>query len=439
MTLRHRIIEGQDRGTWTLKTPESTDGPLLRRTEVAFVGERALIPQEILEALHGLMRHEPLQQRVELDTNRQRLILLDEPGRAIAEIDDDMVTVTGGPRDGLQFRQVELELHHSDPRVLRNVTSRLKNAGLSPETTQKIARAMDFPDAPETRPPLNRDSLLGDVVRLAITQGLIRLLEQDWRLRLEVEHPDPESVHQARVATRRLRSDLKTFQAVFDPVWLGHVRNDLKWLGAALGRVRDTDVLAKQLESAPATLNGIVAGQRALAARAMSTTLDSRRYLLLLDHLDAATHAPPFLSTDPDIRPDNTASEVLPVLIRTRWLALRREVRKAGDHPSNDRFHRIRIKAKQLRYAAEVATPVLGKPAKRAGMAAETIQTLLGELHDAVTAESWLKTQAEGGLSSIAAFEAGRLAAKQRRIQKQRRKQWPREWRRLRGRASGDR
>ena len=162
----------------------------------------------------------------------------DEAGHTLAEIDDDTVTVKGGPRDGLRFRQVELEVHEADAKVVRKVTARLEGVGLSPETTPKLGRSMGFPPTPATGRRLGPNSSLGDVVRAVLTQGLSRLLEHDWRLRAAVNNTAAEDIHQARVATRRLRSDLRTFDVVLDPVWVGHVRTDLKWLGSALGDVR---------------------------------------------------------------------------------------------------------------------------------------------------------------------------------------------------------
>ena len=54
-------------------------------------------------------------------------------------------------------------------------------------------------------------------------------------------------MHQARVATRRLRSDLRTFRSLLDPEWTKSLRDDLKWLGRDLGAVRDAEVLLDRL------------------------------------------------------------------------------------------------------------------------------------------------------------------------------------------------
>jgi CHAD domain-containing protein len=428
ITLRHRTTRGDGDSKWTLKLPAAAEGSTLNRTEVSWAGPRGEIPRDASAIVRGLVRQQTLQQLVELDSTRQRLLLHDQAGHTLAEIDDDTVTVKGGPRDGLRFRQVELELHDADAKVVRKVTARLEGVGLSPETTPKLGRAMGFSLSPAARRRLGPNSALGDVVRAVLMQGLTRLLEHDWRLRAAVNGPSAEDIHQARVATRRLRSDLRTFDVVLDPVWVRHVRSDLKWLGSALGSVRDADVLAGQLEGAPEEIGLKLAGQRAEAGKRISAVLASDRYLLLLDHLHGATNSPPFVLGNDDIRPEDKASKLLPSLVGARWHALRRQVRKSGHNPSDERLHRIRIKSKQLRYAAEAATPVMGKPARRTAKAAEDLQTLLGRHHDAVTAESWLRAQAEENVSPASAFEAGRMAAEQQRLQRKLRHRWRRTW-----------
>ncbi len=61
---------------------------------------------------------------------------------------------------------------------------------------------------------------------------------------------DVEGVHQMRVATRRLRSDLRTFRDLIDPSWARPLRDDLRRLGCVLGEVRELDVLTSRLQEA---------------------------------------------------------------------------------------------------------------------------------------------------------------------------------------------
>ena len=235
--------------------------------------------------------------------------LHDAADHTLAEIDDDTVTVKGGPRDGLRFRQVELEVHGADAKVVRKVTAQLKGVGLSPEATPKLERAMGFPVSSATGPQLGPNSSLGDVVTAVLTQGLTRLLEHDWRLRAAVGDAAPEDIHQARVATRRLRSDLRTFDVVLDPVWVSHVRVDLKWLGSALGEVRDADVLAGQLDGRPRRDRRAARQSTSRSGRRGPAVLADDRYLLLLNHLHAATNRPPFVLGEGGIRQEDKGTK----------------------------------------------------------------------------------------------------------------------------------
>ena len=70
------------------------------------------------------------------------------------------------------------------------------------------------------------------------------MLAHDPGTRLGTES---EELHQMRVATRRLRAFQRAGSELLDPEWSESVRDELKWLGGALGTVRDLDVLVEHL------------------------------------------------------------------------------------------------------------------------------------------------------------------------------------------------
>jgi CHAD domain-containing protein len=437
MTLRHRQTGDGADGTWTLKLPHGSPGIALQRTEVTWSGSGNAIPAEATDLLRGVIRREPLRQLTTLKTTRGRLMLHDDVGHDLAELDDDLVVVVGGPRDGTQFRQVELEFRdrtwNGD-----QVLSLLEKAGARIENNQKLAKAIDLREPPPGY-LIDKRSTLGDVLRASIRSSLDRLVAHDWRLRLALPEPTPRDIHQARVATRRLRSDLKSFGAVLDPVWLRHVRSELEWLGGVLGRVRDLDVLCDGLSEPPVAVRQRLAVQRAQAAGQLSEVLEGRRYLDLVDRLHAASEQLP-LAAEAEDDARRPAKDTLPPLVAARWRAVRRQVRRAGPDPSSTQLHQIRIKSKQLRYAAEAAAPVIGKSARRTASAAEHLQTVLGKHHDAVAAEVWLRDEWTGdspfgttlAVPPRVSFEVGRLVAEVRRRQQTARRHWPRAWAKLR-------
>ncbi|HEX4219417.1 MAG TPA: CYTH and CHAD domain-containing protein [Acidimicrobiales bacterium] len=447
ITLRRRQqrgVGGED--LWTLKLPSGKATATLDRTEISWPGGDPEVPEEAIRLLRGIVRHASLGVVAELETTRQRLVLKDAAGITLGELDDDIVTVHGGSQDGLRFRQVEFELAHGESAVVNALVDRLGGAGAAVDHRgPKLAQALGV-DPRSLRgsvPELGPRSRLGDVVKASIAAALDRILDHEYIIRLG--HGDAEAVHQTRVATRRQRSDLKTLAKVIDPIWLSHTRGDLKWIAEDLGEVRDLDVLAAHLESernhAPsadsrsfAEIQADLRRRRELAHATLLEAMDSDRYLTLLDRLHAASDSPPFANTAqsgkkraPGLHPDDPAARVLPKLVRRPWRKLRTAVHDAGAHPTDLQLHRIRIRAKRLRYAAEAAAPVIGKPARRMAAAAESLQTVLGDHHDAVTAEDWFRREAAGGSPAVA-FSAGQLVA----VQRQRQARLRREWRKAR-------
>jgi CHAD domain-containing protein len=64
----------------------------------------------------------------------------------------------------------------------------------------------------------------------------------------------------------------------------------------------------------------------------------------------------------------------------------------AGDAAEREHLlHEVRKEAKRTRYAAEAASPVLGKRAKRLAARAESVQEVLGEHQDSVVAREELR------------------------------------------------
>jgi CHAD domain-containing protein len=105
-------------------------------------------------------------------------------------------------------------------------------------------------------------------------------------------------------------------------------------------------------------------------------------------------------------------------------------VRRAGRRPDDRALHRLRILAKQLRYASETAVPVIGRRARRTASAAEGLQSVLGEFHDTVTAEAWLRLQARHDPDGVGPAVAW-LVERQRCARRRLRRRWRPAWERL--------
>jgi CHAD domain-containing protein len=278
---------------------------------------------------------------------------------------------------------------------------------------------------------LGSRATVADVVRVALATSVTRLAEHEEGVRAG---GDPEDVHQARVAARRLRSDLRTFRDYVEPEWAAELRAELRWLGSELGHVRDVEVMIDRLrahanllpdtehEAAERVIRHLTA-DHAAARTTMLNALASRRYDELKARLGAAARDPRLLATAGE-----RARDELPRVVRKPWRGLRRAVDDLPDVPSDDALHQVRIRAKRCRYAAEAAEAVFGKPARKFAEGAERIQDLLGEHQDAVVAGAWLAKAAPECAPTVA-YAVGMLAQVERQTAWACRDAFPDAWR----------
>ena len=214
-----------------------------------------------------------------------------------------------------------------------------------------------------------------------------------------VRRDEPDAVHQMRVATRRARSALQAFGTIIDRETTRPLCAELKWLAAALGQARDTEVLQARLTAdlaavPPALVVGpvrarITADFTAQLTQARQTsldTLDGQRYLRLLDNLDA-------LLADPPLTPlaARQAGKALAKPVRRAARRLQRALDAVpGAQDRDTAIHEARKATKRARYAAEAAVPGLGRTASRQAAQAKELQQLLGNHHDSVVARAVL-------------------------------------------------
>ena len=283
----------------------------------------------------------------------------------------------------------------TDDELLGRIDVVLRHAGfVESGRSAKLERALGTePAASRSGEALTRRSPAGLVVRAYLREQAATLRRLDPLVRRD----EPDAVHQMRVTTRRLRSTLRTFEAVL-PASARRTAADLKWLGGLLGAARDAEVLAGHLSAivgelpaelvlgpVAARLTGHFAPRRAAARADLLAALGSGRYLDLLDALDALCCGRP--GGRAAARP--AASELRKALRRPRRKAgaAMRRARDARDDAARDAaLHQARKAAKRARYGAEVAAPVLGGDARRFGRQMKELQSVLGDHQDTVMA-----------------------------------------------------
>jgi CHAD domain-containing protein len=207
-----------------------------------------------------------------------------------------------------------------------------------------------------------------------------------------------DSVHQMRVATRRLRATLRSFGMVIPRPATAKVAGELKWLGGLLGEARDGEVLPRHLlaslETVPvelligpvqARVRGHFAPLRASAREQVVKAFGSVRYAKLLANLDQLAHDPP---RGPQA--GVPARDVLPAAVHKAYRQAKRRMRRARQAPRGQArdvaLHEARKSARRARYAAEATRPASGKPAHRFARQMKKVQSVVGDHQDTVIA-----------------------------------------------------
>jgi CHAD domain-containing protein len=224
---------------------------------------------------------------------------------------------------------------------------------------------------------------------------------------------------------------------VLERAWSEPLRAELQWLGRALGKVRDADVLLDALaakasalpeEHRPAAtqLQSRLEAARRRDRDELVETLDSDRYAELLDRLVAAADQPRFR----DGAAAQPAGAIARRLVAKPRQRFERQARGLDRRAPDAALHEARKRAKQVRYASEAVAPLLGKRARVSAERFAEVQQILGEHQDAVVAGAWLFAAARDADDRDEAFVAGELAGRFLDAKQAARAKWPRARRR---------
>ncbi|AJC58382.1 CYTH and CHAD domain-containing protein [Streptomyces sp. 769] len=384
-------------------------------------------PRELTALVRSRTRDAPLVPLVRLRTRRTVHALEDAAGRPLAEVAVDDVRARRLHPEGAartaRWREIEVELapgtgRGAGQKLLDEVERVLTGAGARPAAApSKLARALaeTAPQtSPETAPETAREGAArpapaadadrprctaGDVVLRYVRAQVRAIVELDPAVRRDL----PDAVHQMRVATRRLRSAFRSYATVLDRAATDPLGVELKWLATELGAGRDQEVLADRLTTAlaevprslrlgpvSARLRSWSARRRAGARERLLAALDGPRYLALLENLRALLGAPPLRR--PAARP---APPVVAGAVLKDYRRLAHRIEAALDTPAgparDEALHSARKAAKRIRYAAEAASPALGRPARAFVRRTKQVQQLLGDHQDSVVARAALR------------------------------------------------
>jgi CHAD domain-containing protein len=424
VTLRRRT-GGNDAG-WHLKRPA---GAYRSELQIPARGRDRTPPRTVIDQVRALARGEALAPVARIRTHRVEQALRAADGSTVALVADDRVRTESLRGEGAarEWHELEVELVDGAADALDALDAALRRAGARPaRSPSKLAQALgpDYP-APAAGP---RGSKARRALAAYLAAQRDALVEHDPGVR----DGDAEAVHKMRVATRRLRSTLRTFAPVLSGD-LDALHDEVKWLTGLLGEVRDGDVMAERLAGlvaaeppqlvlgpVAARITSMLASRAAEARGELVAGLDGPRYTTLLNDIDALVAR----AGEPGRIPARR-------LMRRARKALRRadarlaaaagadaderlhevrderlhQVRDARLHQVRDeQLHEARKAYKRARYAAELVAPLHAKRAERLADRLTDLQDVLGAHQDAIVTGELLHHY------GITAHEAGENA-----------------------------
>jgi inorganic triphosphatase YgiF len=247
---------------------------------------------------------------------------------------------------------------------------------------------------------------------------------------------DPEGLHQMRVALRRLRAAMSLFSDMLTDPQTEALKGEFKWLTAKLGPAREFEVFLKRVVEPAADCErepGITLVSRELRrkrelalARARAAVNSQRFRDLALDTVTWVETGDWMHNQDDTARSlrERPVADVAAEELHRRWKKTLKGGKRLTELDPQHR-HRLRIRTKKLRYAAEFfATVFPGKKSTRHRKVfvsrLEQLQDPLGDLNDIAVNGKLSKQLAEGENAAVRpdgrakkVFAVGRLSGRE--------------------------
>jgi CHAD domain-containing protein len=349
-----------------------------------------------------------------INQRRERRTLAFDDGPV--QVTLDWVAVFRGARPLASFSVLEVEAEGSGANLAR-LASLIEATGFvtpEPRSKEEIARqyvaqanedpAHRLPLVPAS-PGVRADDSLAEAGRKVLRMHLARMLAFEAGTR---SGEDIEDLHKMRVATRRMRAAWRVFDGAYRPRLQRRYVSELRAVAAALGEVRDIDVLLEHLDGhisrlpvagreAMEPLRAAWRRQRELARGRLVARLDSKQYRAFVeDYLDfSESPGAGEVQTpmgQPSLVRDSAGSRILAAYERVRAYET---IITWADVPT---LHALRIECKRLRYTLEYFSEVMPVSSRKLIAGVTEVQDHLGLLNDADVAgritREWLNANA---------------------------------------------
>lgn len=402
-----RLRRAGDRWVQTVKLSGTSSGGLHRRPEWEVPAEEGVLDfasvddPAVRAALADPALHAALRPVFRTRFHRSAK-LLDFAGGDQIELAVDRGEIVAGDRRE-PICELELELRRGSPARLFELALALQaDIDLKPERASKAERGYLLAGATVAGPVravavrLGRKHTAHEALMQALA-GCLAHLQANEAGALAAD--DPEYLHQARVALRRMRSVLGAFRTHRGLPAVEDLMENLRWISTELNEARDCDVFRAEWLT-PVSAGLPAGGARALdeattrlataAVAKARAALASRRYRRAILKAGALlVSEPAALTSDPE-RLGAMGAPVRafakPALSRAN-----RRLRRLGEglaSASEAERHAVRIAAKRMRYTVDVLGSLFDpKSVARATERLGALQDILGRLNDIAAAE----------------------------------------------------
>jgi len=210
------------------------------------------------------------------------------------------------------------------------------------------------------------------------------------------------SLHQMRVALRRLRAAISLFSPVTSDARLEAMKTELRWLAQELGPARDLDTLISEVikplhkqhanEPGFASISNMFTRKRLKSYKQAQEAVQSGRFRSLILDTTEWIEAGPWTISEDNLK--RVYREMPVEIYAAEQLSRRRKrIRRRGKRIaelSPEQLHQLRIQVKKARYATDFFCGVYqskksAKQCKKIKSSLMQLQNCLGRLNDIVT------------------------------------------------------